>query len=210
MAQPVLVRAYTNRKSSEDRTPGKIGHPEALPPISAYSFAAILREVDGDQGFQTAIDGIAEICAKNRLSLAEEYASHLPPVGEITTATSSTVRPQLHRPGMRRALTSVPEASSGSSEGSRKSASRKSGIFGFRKQQKPESKAMKRMRIGSMGRMVPVGPTTAMAVDVLLPPPRTRSSSESTVTGLNPARPASQQRASSAAASSLQRLLGLT
>jgi hypothetical protein len=180
--------------------------------------------VNGSRDFQIAIDGIAEICAKTKLSLADEYAAHLPPLGEITTASASasTTPRAPPRPGMRRVLTSVPEASSGSSEGSRKSSGRKrASIFGFRTpsqtqnqtqnqtqtqtQTQQDSRAMRHIRISSLGRTIAVGTTTAMAVDVVLPErgsrsrSRSRSSSEATVVG--------RPRTASLAQSSLQRLL---
>ncbi|PIA91992.1 hypothetical protein CB0940_09510 [Cercospora beticola] len=209
MAQPVLVKAYTDGKRSTERPVARIHDAQTLPPISSYAFADILRSVDGNRDFQLAIDGIAEICAKTRLSLADEYGSHMPPLGEITVANATLPRPQIPRPGMRRVLTSVPEASSGSSEGSRKSTQKRASIFSFRKrpQQKQDSRPMRRIRISSMGRSIPVGTTTAMAGEVILPDDLTRSSSEATVVTVVPLRPGSRQRAGSAAQYSLQRLL---
>lgn len=206
MAQPVLVRAYTDSRPSTAAGSVTTGRAQALPAISSFAFADILRAADCPD-FQVAIDGIAEICAKNRMSLADEYASHLPPLGEITATTSTGVRPHLYRPngGMRRALTSVPEASSSSSEGSRKSKKRGI-IFSFRKQTVQESKPMRRIRIGSMGRTVPVGTTTALAADAWSHPGHARTSSETTITAIS-ARPPAQARTASAAETSLQRLL---
>ncbi|KAK4501384.1 hypothetical protein PRZ48_007193 [Zasmidium cellare] len=206
MAQPVLVKAYTDSRPSTAAGSINTGRAQALPAISSFAFADILRAADCPD-FQVAIDGIAEIAAKNRMSLADEYASHLPPLGEITAAGSSGVRPHLYRPsgGMRRALTSVPEASSSSSESSRKSKKRGS-IFSFRKQTVQESKPMRRMRIGSMGRTVPVGTTTALAAEAWSHPGHTRTSSDTTITAV-PSRPTTQARSSSAAETSLQRLL---
>jgi hypothetical protein len=149
MAQPVLVRSYTSPKRTPYGSPS--GRSHALPPIAAFSFADILRAADSTD-FQSAIDGIAEICAKNRLSLAEEYGSHLPPVGEITAVNTEiiSVRQQHGRFGMRRALTSVPEASSGSSDGSAKGM--KKGILGV----EPSSQSVK----------IPICGTTAMSFGV--------------------------------------------
>ena len=93
MAQPVLVRAYTDSRPATATGLDNAGRAQALPPISSFAFADILRSADCAD-FQVAIDGIAEICAKNRMSLADEYASHLPPLGEITATTSSNMRPQ--------------------------------------------------------------------------------------------------------------------
>ena len=161
MATPVLVREYPSSRMPllRSRTSAK----DVLPPISSYAFADILRAADGPT-FQTAIDGIAEICAKNRMSLADEYGSHIQPLGTITTPTSSTVRPPPLRPGMRRALTAVPEGSSGSSEGSRQSKKKRTGLFGFgRRQTGRQEQSTRTIRIGSMGRTISVGGTTALA-----------------------------------------------
>lgn len=161
MAQPVLVQSYTPPKPTPFGSPG--GRSHVLPPIAAFSFAEILRAADSDD-LQSAIDGIAEICAKNHMSLAEEYGSHLPPVGEITAVSTdpTPVRQHYGRTNMRRALTSVPEASSGSSDGSIKARSR--GILGFRPRQEVTRAPMRTVRISSTGRTVPVCGTTAVSM----------------------------------------------
>jgi hypothetical protein len=104
-SQPVVVRTYsgsrhTSRPGSGFNTPRSFamnGHTntsalsaglarqnEQLPAIEDFSFSAILRAVDPE--IRDAIDAIAEICARSRLSLADEYDAHLPPQGEITGA----------------------------------------------------------------------------------------------------------------------------
>jgi hypothetical protein len=103
-SQPVVVRTYsgsrhTSRPGSGFNTPhsfamnghmhtsalsaGLAGKSEQLPSADDFSFSAILRAVDPE--IRDAIDAIAEICARSRMSLADEYDSHLPPQGEITT-----------------------------------------------------------------------------------------------------------------------------
>lgn len=102
-SQPVVVRTYsgsrhTSRPGSGFNTPrsfamnghshisalsaGLAGRSEQLPSADDFSFSAILRAVDPE--IRDAIDAIAEICARSRLSLADEYDAHLPPQGEIT------------------------------------------------------------------------------------------------------------------------------
>lgn len=102
-SQPVVVRTYsgsrhTSRPSSGFNTPrsfamsgqtnasalsaGLARQNEQLPAIEDFYFSAILRAVDPE--IRDAIDAIAEICARSRLSLADEYDAHLPPQGEIT------------------------------------------------------------------------------------------------------------------------------
>ena len=51
----------------------------ALPPLSAFSFSEILASIDSD--VSADIHKIAEICGKSKLSMANEYGSHLPPHG---------------------------------------------------------------------------------------------------------------------------------
>ncbi|KAF2626577.1 hypothetical protein BU25DRAFT_411555 [Macroventuria anomochaeta] len=102
-SQPVVVRTYsgsrhTSRPGSGFNTPrsfamngnsnasalsaGLARQNEQLPAIEDFSFSAILRAVDPE--IRDAIDAIAEICARSRMSLANEYDAHLPPQGEIT------------------------------------------------------------------------------------------------------------------------------
>nr|OQO29608.1 hypothetical protein B0A51_01599 [Rachicladosporium sp. CCFEE 5018] len=158
MAQPVLVRAYTTRRTPMGSSSGR---GRALPPISAFSFADILRAADSAD-FQEAIDGIAEICAKNRMSLAEEHTSHMPPVGEITGGSDTVVvtrTPHAGRPNAKRALTIVPEGSSSGSERSKKWS--RMSIFDFSARKEPTTRPRAVTRIGSMGRSVPVASTTS-------------------------------------------------
>ncbi|KAB2109882.1 hypothetical protein AG0111_0g593 [Alternaria gaisen] len=107
-SQPVVVRTYSasrhaSRPGSGFNTPrsfamngqnhasalsaGLAGRTEQLPSADEFSFSAILRAVDPE--IRDAIDAIAEICARSRMSLADEYDSHLPPQGEITGGGSA-------------------------------------------------------------------------------------------------------------------------
>ncbi|OQO14132.1 hypothetical protein B0A48_01008 [Cryoendolithus antarcticus] len=124
-----------------------------------------VRLVVNSADFQEAIDGIAEICAKNRMSLAEEHTSHMPPVGEITGAANTVVvkrTPHAGRPNAKRALTIVPEGSSSGSERSKKGSSMRIFDFSARKETTTRPRAV--IRIGSMGRSVPVASTTSTSV----------------------------------------------
>lgn len=214
MAVPVLVKAYPTTAAATSTVMRRAySQPkENLPPISSYAFTDILRAADS-KDFQHALDGIAEICAKNRMSLSDEYSSHLPPTGEITSANASSTleRPSMLRPGMRRALTSVPEASSGSSEGSRASKKRGSGLFGMRRPQEQPVQASpmpKRMRIGSLSRSMTSHSTTAMASSVEFPRNGHDVSQNLPSRRQDPAQREDQH--SSVAATSLQRLLQQT
>ena len=59
-----------------------------LPPVDAFTFKNILRAVEPE--IQPALDAIAEICSRSKLSLADEYSAHLPPQGEISASRHST------------------------------------------------------------------------------------------------------------------------
>ncbi|KAJ4346747.1 uncharacterized protein N0V89_010679 [Didymosphaeria variabile] len=146
-SQPVVVRTYSGSRHNSrhsgfasPRYPNMNGHAsqntsalsaglaartERLPSIEDFSFSAILRAVDPE--IRDAIDAIAEICARSRLSLADEYDAHLPPQGEITgtgpgwaAGVGALVgRGRISRIGQGWAatdhtLTAVPEASSSS------------------------------------------------------------------------------------------------
>jgi hypothetical protein len=104
-SQPVVVRTYSgsrhpSRPGSGLNTPRSFamggpsnasnlsvsmaGRTTEIPSADEFSFSAILRAVDPE--IRGAIDAIAEICARSRMSLADEYEAHLPPQGEITSA----------------------------------------------------------------------------------------------------------------------------
>lgn len=91
--EPVLVRSYNNSTSADDPS-GKVkmrnkGRSRAdeklceLPPLDRFSFQDILASIDSD--VKGSIDAIAEICGRSRMSLADQYGSHLPPQGELTS-----------------------------------------------------------------------------------------------------------------------------
>lgn len=89
-SQPVLVRAYSgpspsSTKDSEMRRKRQSVSNDpssALPSLSSFSFQDILKEIDTE--INPAVDAIAEIFGRSKLSLADEYSSHLPPQGELT------------------------------------------------------------------------------------------------------------------------------
>jgi len=103
-SQPVVVRTYSGsrhapRPGSGFSTPRSVAQygqynmsalsagfankSGQLPSADDFSFSAILRAVDPE--IRDAIDAIAAICARSRLSMADEYDAHLPPQGEITS-----------------------------------------------------------------------------------------------------------------------------
>ncbi|KAA6413079.1 MAG: hypothetical protein FRX48_02823 [Lasallia pustulata] len=97
-SKPVLVRSHSVEMPSSkaaiadaadglpDRSAEKCQY--ELPPLEAFAFQEILQSVSSD--IRVPIDRIAEICGKSRLSLANEYSSHMPPQAEFTA-------PSFHR-----------------------------------------------------------------------------------------------------------------
>lgn len=91
--QPVLVRAYPTTATEStvmhrSRRQPPLEPLPTLPPLSSFSFQDILNEID--QEIQPSIDAIAEIFGRSKLSLADEYSSHLPPQGELSFPASQS------------------------------------------------------------------------------------------------------------------------
>lgn len=118
-SKPVLVRSHsTDMLSSkaampdisermQDRSAEK-AHYE-LPPLEAFSFQEILQSISSE--IKVPIDRIAEICGKSKLSLANEYSSHMPPHAEYIPGTSQRANESLDV-AFRHRLLPVEEASS--------------------------------------------------------------------------------------------------
>lgn len=91
--EPVLVRPYNHptppddpSKKSRMRNKGRSRIDDKsceLPPLDRFSFQDILASIDSD--VKGSIDAIAEICGRSRMSLADQYGSHLPPQGALTS-----------------------------------------------------------------------------------------------------------------------------
>jgi hypothetical protein len=82
-SQPVIVRTYSGavrpktqqQVMKKDVDLGKI----SLPPIEAFSFKGIMESIQ--QGVAEDLERIAEICARSRYSLSNQYEVHMPPHG---------------------------------------------------------------------------------------------------------------------------------
>lgn len=92
VSQPVLVRSYsgnTDRGAESSKMPSRRRSLSSrdqrrapqLPSAEDFSIEAILRVIEPD--IRTTLDSIAEICGRSKLSLANEYGSHIAPFGEI-------------------------------------------------------------------------------------------------------------------------------
>ncbi|PWY86413.1 hypothetical protein BO94DRAFT_81382 [Aspergillus sclerotioniger CBS 115572] len=94
-SQPVLVRAYSGSPHDTSSTttmpvrrsfpflggPGSQRRGPALPSEEDFSIEGILRAIEPN--IRHTLDSIGEICGRSRLSLANEYGSHIAPLGEI-------------------------------------------------------------------------------------------------------------------------------
>ncbi|KAI9722918.1 MAG: hypothetical protein M1812_001366 [Candelaria pacifica] len=117
-SQPVIVRTYSgggSRPHSHSRAPPSTIREEDemkeevdLPPVEAFGFRGIFKAIEHD--VEGTLDAIAEICAKSKYCLADEYGAHMPPQGDV--GRSSARGREYRLPGS--TLTAVTEASSGS------------------------------------------------------------------------------------------------
>lgn len=95
LSQPVLVKSYPgppDDTAETSRMPSRRGfslsgssrEQHRAPPLPSpedFSIEGILRVIEPD--IRNTLDSIAEICGRSKLSLANEYASHIAPLGEI-------------------------------------------------------------------------------------------------------------------------------
>ncbi|KAL8894482.1 MAG: hypothetical protein Q9192_004278 [Flavoplaca navasiana] len=91
--QPVLVKEYSqatplssspshSKMRSAKRSTGY--RSSEMPPLESFSFQDILASIDSDVAL--SIDNIAEICGRSKMSMADEYSSHMPPQGDVSLA----------------------------------------------------------------------------------------------------------------------------
>ncbi|KAF7596605.1 hypothetical protein BBP40_001006 [Aspergillus hancockii] len=94
-SQPVLVRAYSGGADDNEGAPkmslrrsfpftGRTEPPRRgpeLPSDEDFSIDGILRAIEPN--IRRTLDSIGEICGRSKLSLANEYGSHIAPLGEI-------------------------------------------------------------------------------------------------------------------------------
>ncbi|KAF4534020.1 uncharacterized protein LTHEOB_3633 [Lasiodiplodia theobromae] len=123
-SRPVIVRTYSGGTSSsrrgsshrrgESSSSQMPQRPVSLPPAADFSFDGILHAVEPE--ISGAIDAIAAICARSKLSLADEYAAHRPPHEVLDPAIPIDPQQRQRWWSVVRdtALSAVPEASSSS------------------------------------------------------------------------------------------------
>lgn len=93
-SQPVTVRVHAADASSHLNPAPRInrmGKRDELPPVADFTIDGILSAIQPD--IEGTLDAIAEIMGRSRLSLANEYDSHMPPQGEIRASSRSALLP---------------------------------------------------------------------------------------------------------------------
>jgi hypothetical protein len=93
-SQPVAVRVHSADASSHLNPAPRIsrmGKRDELPSISDFTIDGILSAIQPE--IEGTIDAIAEIMGRSRLSLANEYDSHMPPQGEIRANSRPALLP---------------------------------------------------------------------------------------------------------------------
>jgi hypothetical protein len=87
-SQPVIVPVHSAGASAHQNPaphtsclPGSMSIKDELPAVSDFRIQSILAAIEPE--IEGPIDAIAEIMGRSRLTLANEYDSHLPPQGEI-------------------------------------------------------------------------------------------------------------------------------
>ncbi|CZT12786.1 uncharacterized protein RAG0_16491 [Rhynchosporium agropyri] len=92
-SQPVIVRTYsgaartpsnqreivTAKKENGYSDMSRVNKELKMPPVEAFSFKGIMEEIK--QGVAEDLERIAEICARSKYSLSNQYEVHMPPHG---------------------------------------------------------------------------------------------------------------------------------
>lgn len=63
-----------------------------LPPLEAFSFKSFMVDLQNESGISSDLDRIAEICARSRYSLSNQYEVHVAPHGSGASFVSSSAR----------------------------------------------------------------------------------------------------------------------
>ncbi|KAI1418750.1 hypothetical protein F5Y12DRAFT_789622 [Xylaria sp. FL1777] len=122
-----LIRPLVSRKPSA-RDDAK------LPPLEAFSFKSIMAEIEQDIGAD--LDRIADICARSRYSLSNQYEIHVAPHGSGAgfapggTASAPIDSPSHDNGGPTLQAISIDDEHSGTNDGRRVLARRRSAAYG--------------------------------------------------------------------------------
>ncbi|KAH8652321.1 hypothetical protein BX600DRAFT_472305 [Xylariales sp. PMI_506] len=111
---------------------GQRGDDAKLPPLEAFSFKSIMADIQQDIGAD--LDRIAEICARSKYSLSNQYEVHITPhssgTGFLASASSSSSRHQAAGGPTLQAISSDDEQNSTRHRKRRSGARRRSAAYG--------------------------------------------------------------------------------
>ncbi|KAM0817943.1 hypothetical protein AB5N19_03750 [Seiridium cardinale] len=99
-----------------------------LPPLEAFSFKSIMADIQQDIGAD--LDRIAEICARSKYSLSNQYEVHVAPHGSGASFVTSVASSSRHHGPTLQAITSDDEHSSTRHRKRRSGVRRKSAAYG--------------------------------------------------------------------------------
>ncbi|KAI0810454.1 hypothetical protein GGR55DRAFT_108842 [Xylaria sp. FL0064] len=122
-----LIRPLVSRKPS-------LGDDAKLPPLEAFSFKSIMAEMEQDIGAD--LDRIADICARSRYSLSNQYEVHVAPHGSGagfargSQAERSIDSPSKNSSGPTLQAISIDDDHSGANPGRRILVRRRSAAYG--------------------------------------------------------------------------------
>lgn len=110
----------------------QLGSDPKLPPIEAFSFKSIMADVQQDIGAE--LDRIAEICARSKYSLSNQYEVQIAPHGSgaafVATTSGSSLRHQVPGGPTLQAVSSDDEHNSTRHKKRRSGARRRSAAYG--------------------------------------------------------------------------------
>ncbi|KAI1153581.1 hypothetical protein F4825DRAFT_414312 [Nemania diffusa] len=122
-----LIRPLVSQRPSP-------GDDARLPPLEAFSFKSIMADIEHDIGAD--LDRIADICARSRYSLSNQYEIHVAPHGSGAgfvqggPASASTNSPPHDNGGPTLQAISIDDEHTGTSHGRRVTVRRRSAAYG--------------------------------------------------------------------------------
>ncbi|KAI0120230.1 hypothetical protein GGR51DRAFT_496913 [Nemania sp. FL0031] len=122
-----LIRPLVSQKQSP-------GDDVRLPPLEAFSFKSIMADIEHDIGAD--LDRIADICARSRYSLSNQYEIHVAPHGSGASfiqggaASASTTSPPRDNGGPTLQAISIDEEDGSTNQARRATVRRRSAAYG--------------------------------------------------------------------------------
>ncbi|KAH6655240.1 hypothetical protein BKA67DRAFT_534170 [Truncatella angustata] len=116
------------RHKGQKKPRGRGAEDVKLPPLEAFSFKSIMADIQQDIGAD--LDRIAEICARSKYSLSNQYEVHVAPHGSGSSFVASVASSSRHHGPTLQAISSDDEHSSAGHRKRRSGPRRKSAAYG--------------------------------------------------------------------------------